>query len=70
MHQAAIIKLSCDGQEKTIENRLPRNEIRIHSSINCKQMASINVKMVDHVIRTGMDGKLVVWVITTGKSCL
>ena len=29
--------------------------------------------MVDRIIitaRTGMDGKLVVWVITTGKSCL
>ena len=55
------------------ENRRPRNKIRIHSSITCKQMASVNVKMVDYIIitaRTGMDGKLVVWVITTGKSCL
>ena len=46
-------------------------------------MASVNVKMVEHIIitprtvehiiitpRTGMDGKLIVWVITTGKSCL
>ena len=68
MHQGA-----CHAQEKTIEDRLPRNEIRIHSSINCKQMASVNVKMVEHIIitaRTGMEGKLVMWVITTGKSCL
>ena len=62
-----LIVMSC--ARKTIENRLPTNE----KSINCKQMASTNVKMVDHVIitaRTGMDGKLVVWVITMGKSCL
>ena len=64
---------ACHAQEKTTEDRLLRNEIRIHSSINCKQMASVNVKMVDDIIitaRTVMDGKSVVWVITTGKSCL
>ena len=39
-------------------------------------MASVNVKMVEHIIITagflwtGMDGKLAVWVITKGKSCL
>ena len=43
---------SCYAQEKMIENRVPRNETRIHSSINCKQMASVNVKMVDHLIIT------------------
>ena len=42
--------IHCHAQEKTIDNRFPRNEIRIHSRINCKQMASVNVKMVDHLI--------------------
>ena len=41
---------SLHAQEKTIDNRFPRNEIRTHSRINCKQMASVNVKMVDHLI--------------------
>ena len=58
---------SCHAQEKTIENRVPRNEIRIHSSINCKQMASVNVKMVDHLIIT--ENWLCGLYITTGKSC-
>ena len=39
-------------QEKTIINRFPRNESGIHSSIKCKQMASINVQMVDDIIIT------------------
>ena len=59
---------SCHAQEKTIKNRVPRNEIRIHSSINCKQMASVNVKMVDHLIVT--ENWLCGLYITTGKSCL
>ena len=42
--------IHCHAQEKTIDNRFPRDEIRIHSRINCKQMASVNVKMVDHLI--------------------
>ena len=37
------------AQEKTIDNRFPRNEIRIRSSIKCKQMAYVNVKVVDHI---------------------
>ena len=61
--------LNCQVMRKKRRLRIDFREIRIHSSINCKQM-STNVKMVDHLIRTGMDGKLVVWVITTGKSCL
>ena len=44
--------IHCHAQEKTIDNRFPRNDIRIHSRINCKQMASVNVKMVDHLIFT------------------
>ena len=65
VHQAAI--MSC--ARKTIEKRVPRNEIRIHSSINCEQMASVNVKMVDHLIITEnwLCGGLY---ITTGISCL
>ena len=58
----------CHAQEKTIENRVPRNEIRIHSSISYKQMASVNVKMVDHLIIT--ENWLCVLYITVGKSCL
>ena len=42
--------IHCHAQEKTIDNRFLRNEIRIHSGINCKQMASVNVKMVEHLI--------------------
>ena len=42
--------IHCHAQEKTIDNRFPRNEIRIHSRIDCKQMASVNVKTVDHLI--------------------
>ena len=40
------------AQEKTIDNRFPRNESRIRLSIKCKQMAFINVKMVDDLIIT------------------
>ena len=36
MQQAAI---DCHTQEKTIDNRYPRNKMRIQSSINCNQMA-------------------------------
>ena len=52
MHQAGSELIHCHAQEKTIDNRFPRNEIRIHSTINCKQMASVNVNMVDHLIIT------------------
>ena len=46
----------CHAQENTIDNRFPRNEIRILWRINRKQMAaSVNVKMVDHLI---LDGKI------------
>ena len=51
------------AQEKTIDNRFPKNETRIRSSIKCKQMAS-NVKMADDIIITarflvrGMNGKI------------
>ena len=59
--------IHCHAQEKTIDNRFPRNEIGIHSRINCKQMASVNVKMVDHLIiaagfleqHRGMDGRYI-----------
>ena len=47
------------AQEKMIDNRFPRNdnrfprnESRLRSSIKCKQVASINVKMVDNIIIT------------------
>ena len=40
------------AQEKTIDNRFLGNESRIRSSIKCKQIASINVKMVDDIIIT------------------
>ena len=36
------------AKEKAIDNRFPRNEIRICSSMKCKQMASVNINMVDH----------------------
>ena len=42
--------IHCHAQEKTFDNRFLRNEIRIHSTINCKQMASVTVKMVDHLL--------------------
>ena len=56
-----VLVYASDVQEKTIDNRFPRNdnrfprndnrfprnESRIRSSIKCKQMASINVKMVE-----------------------
>ena len=54
-----LIVKSC--ARKTIENRLPRNEIRIHSSINCKQMASVNVKMVDHAVWTGSNNRKILF---------
>ena len=44
--------IHCHVQEKTIDNRFPRNEIRTQSSIKCKQMASVDVKMVDHILIT------------------
>ena len=40
----------CHAQETTIENRVPRNEIRIHSSINCKQMASMERRLHNNTI--------------------
>ena len=40
------------AQEKMIDNRFPRNESSLRSSIKCKQVASINVKMVDNIIIT------------------
>ena len=40
------------AKEKTIDNRFLRNESRIRSSIKCKHMASVNVKMVDDIIIT------------------
>ena len=48
MHQTAIVHYYV--QENMIDNRFPINEIRIHSSINCKQMMFMNVKMVDCII--------------------
>ena len=50
MHPAAIGLLSC--AKKTTDNRFPKNDIRIRSRIKCKQMTSVNVMMVDHVIIT------------------
>ena len=40
------------AQEKMIDNMFPRNESRIRSSMKCKQMASISVKMTNDIIIT------------------
>ena len=68
------------AQGQTTDNRFPRNEIRIHSSIKCKQMVSVIVKMVDHITSypcrisfnktaRGMDGKIGCVGYKNGKSC-
>ena len=64
MHWTTKLQLiHSHAQEKTIDNTFPRNESS--SSIKCKQMASINVNMLDDIIITasyktvrGMNGKI------------
>ena len=42
--------IHCHGQDKMIDNTFQRNEIRTQSNIKRKQMASMDVKIVDQII--------------------
>ena len=60
---------SCHAQERRLRKEFREMRSEFPQALNCKQMASVNVKMVDHLIITEnwLCGGLY---ITTGLSCL